>query len=148
MSGKMIEIPFVTIGDRRGLTGLQMLQHRGLSDFVRRFHDYFERSTNQDLALFIEPNRLTGKSSDLYQVFIDIVRATAEARSKKLGIEILVFDVTRPVQQIVINVGLVADVIISPLEVQKNPGQEGIVDLIMDKFQDLEEKIERRMREG
>lgn len=49
------EVPFVNIGNRRGLTGLQLMQDQALADFVKRFPDSFEYASNMDIALFIEP---------------------------------------------------------------------------------------------
>lgn len=50
-----MEVPFVTIGNRRALTGLQMAQDPYLAEFVKRFPDSFEYATNMDVAFFIEP---------------------------------------------------------------------------------------------
>lgn len=50
-----VEIPFVKIGNRRGLTGVQLMQYPYLADFVKRFPDSFEHPGNMDVALFIEP---------------------------------------------------------------------------------------------
>lgn len=50
-----VEVPFVKIGNRRALTGLQMMQEPWLADFVKRFPDSFEYAQDMDAAFFIEP---------------------------------------------------------------------------------------------
>ena len=55
MSYETVAVPFVTVGNRRGLTALQLAQHNYLRDFVRRFPDSFEPVYALDVILFIEP---------------------------------------------------------------------------------------------
>jgi hypothetical protein len=50
-----VEVPFLTIGNRRGLTGLQLAEEPWLAEFVDRFKDSFEYLPNMDVAFFIEP---------------------------------------------------------------------------------------------
>lgn len=49
------EVPFIKVGNRRALTGLQLMQEPSLADFVKRFPDSFEYAYDMDVALFIEP---------------------------------------------------------------------------------------------
>jgi hypothetical protein len=51
-----VAIPFVKIGNRRGLTGLQLVQEPWLQEFVDRFPASFEYVPNLDAAIFIEPD--------------------------------------------------------------------------------------------
>lgn len=51
-----VEVPFVKVGNRRALTGLQLMQEPWLTDFVKRFPDSFEYAPDMDAAFFIEPN--------------------------------------------------------------------------------------------
>ena len=51
-----VAIPFVKIGNRRGLTGLQLMQFPWLQEFVDRFPASFEYVPDLDVAIFIEPN--------------------------------------------------------------------------------------------
>lgn len=48
-------IPFKRIGNRRGLTGLQLMEDPELAAFVKRFPKSFEYAHNMDVAFFIEP---------------------------------------------------------------------------------------------
>lgn len=51
-----VEVPFVRIGNRRGLTAHQLREYPWLADFYRRFAHCFEPApTNIDAVLFIEP---------------------------------------------------------------------------------------------
>ena len=50
------EIPFVRIGNRRGLTALQLFNDDALWDFVKRFPESFEQHVEIDALLFIEPD--------------------------------------------------------------------------------------------
>jgi hypothetical protein len=50
-----VEVPFVKIGDRRGLTALQVREMPWLADFIKRFPDSFEPSVTMDVWLFVEP---------------------------------------------------------------------------------------------
>jgi len=50
-----VEVPFVTIGNRRGLTYQQMMQYPHLRDFYNRFKSSFEVCLNADAVLLIEP---------------------------------------------------------------------------------------------
>lgn len=53
-------VPFVSIGNRRGLTDEQIFNDRGLADFVERFEACFERDAYRHIWIFIEPEiRLT-----------------------------------------------------------------------------------------
>lgn len=54
MSFKDAEIPFVKIGNRRGLTHEQIMNYPWISDFVQRFRTCFENSINPDVLLLIE----------------------------------------------------------------------------------------------
>lgn len=48
------EIPFVQIGNRRGLTSQQMVELPWVAEFYRRFSDCFE-PCDMDAVLLIEP---------------------------------------------------------------------------------------------
>lgn len=50
-----VEVPFVRVGNRRGLTDEQLTESRYLADFVRRFSQSFEYDAKQSVWLFIEP---------------------------------------------------------------------------------------------
>ena len=50
-----VEVPFIKIGNRRALTGLQIMQEPWLKEFIERFPASFEFCINQDCAFFIEP---------------------------------------------------------------------------------------------
>lgn len=58
-----VEIPFVTIGNRRGLTSTQLVQHPYIREFYERFRDHFEVDANIDAVLFIEPGTTPPKPS-------------------------------------------------------------------------------------
>ena len=47
-------LPFVKIGNRRGFTGMQLIENKELADFVKRFPNRFERNGYYDSMLFIE----------------------------------------------------------------------------------------------
>ena len=49
-----VEIPLVTIGNRRALMGLQIVQMPWLRDFIEQFKDCFEFAPNMDAMFFIE----------------------------------------------------------------------------------------------
>lgn len=50
-------LPFVKIGNRRGLTMLQIIENPEIADFVSRFPSSFERVMSMDAVLFIEPDQ-------------------------------------------------------------------------------------------
>lgn len=50
------EVPFVQIGNRRGLTAEQIADTPWLADFYRRFKQQFEVAMDVDAVLFIEPH--------------------------------------------------------------------------------------------
>jgi len=50
-----VEVPFVQIGNRRGLTREQVEDNPWLLDFVRAFPASFEPAIDQDALLYIEP---------------------------------------------------------------------------------------------
>jgi hypothetical protein len=56
MKYKTFEIPFVTIENRRALTGLQIVQMPLLRDFVETFRRYFVYVPNYDAVFYIGPN--------------------------------------------------------------------------------------------
>lgn len=49
-----VPIPFVTVGNRRALTDLQLEQNPELNDFVNRFRDNFERDHLREIWILIE----------------------------------------------------------------------------------------------
>jgi len=51
-----VAVPFVTIGNRRGLTAMQIVEHEYLAKLVRMFPDSFEYHPLADVMLFIEPD--------------------------------------------------------------------------------------------
>ncbi len=53
---KTVAVPFVKIGNRRGLTRLQIVEMPWLADFVKRFPTSFEPAADLDAVLFIEPD--------------------------------------------------------------------------------------------
>ena len=50
-----VAVPFVMVGNRRGLTCQQLAEHDYLRDFVERFPQSFERDLVFDVWLFVEP---------------------------------------------------------------------------------------------
>jgi len=50
-----VAVPFVKVGNRRGLTAQQLEDDPALKAFVTRFPDSFERSVTHDIWLLIEP---------------------------------------------------------------------------------------------
>lgn len=50
-------VPFVQIGNRRGLTKTQLVERPELAAFVKRFPASFEVSFNLDVVFFIEPEQ-------------------------------------------------------------------------------------------
>lgn len=53
------DIPFVKIGNRRGLTARQMRELPWVAEFYRRFPASFEPCYGMDAVLFIEPPALS-----------------------------------------------------------------------------------------
>jgi hypothetical protein len=51
-----VEVPFVSVGNRRGLTALQLVEDPYLMQFFERFRSSFELVLNMDIYLFIEPD--------------------------------------------------------------------------------------------
>jgi hypothetical protein len=49
-----IEVPFITVGNRRALTRLTIANEPAVADFVRRFAHCFECDPYTDMYLFIE----------------------------------------------------------------------------------------------
>jgi hypothetical protein len=54
MIGEDIEIPFVKLGNRRGLTHLQLMESRAICEFFVRFRHCFELHEYVQIWLFIE----------------------------------------------------------------------------------------------
>jgi hypothetical protein len=50
-----VEVPFVQIGNRRGLTREQLEENPWLLDFYKRFQHCFELHHSMDAVVFIEP---------------------------------------------------------------------------------------------
>jgi hypothetical protein len=50
-----VEVPFVKVGNRRGLMATQLVEFPWLREFVERFPDSFEQAPYFDVLLFIEP---------------------------------------------------------------------------------------------
>lgn len=55
MTAESVEVPFVRLGNRRGLTKQQIVEDPALMDFVNRFPCSFELDPTRDCVLFIEP---------------------------------------------------------------------------------------------
>lgn len=55
MTYENIAIPFVTIGNKRCLTSLQLLLFPHLDDFVKQFPDCFELHPYLDVLVFCPP---------------------------------------------------------------------------------------------
>lgn len=55
MSFESVAVPFVTVGNRRGLTRLQLAEYSYLRAFVEKFPASFEVTNAFDVVLFIEP---------------------------------------------------------------------------------------------
>jgi hypothetical protein len=58
------EVPFVVMGNRRGLTAQQLQEDQWLADFVKRFPDSFEMHVDADVWLFKEPPQSTPQSTE------------------------------------------------------------------------------------
>lgn len=55
MKAETVEVPFIKIGNRRGLTHIQLYEDPCLMDFVRSFQHCFEQHPEACVVLFIEP---------------------------------------------------------------------------------------------
>lgn len=60
MGYESVEIPFVNVGNRRGLTGQQIVEQPWLQEFIKRFPCSFEPMFVADILLFIEPGGSDG----------------------------------------------------------------------------------------
>lgn len=58
-----VEMPFVKIGNRRGITATQMRELPWVAEFYRRFPDSFEPCYEVDAVLFIEPDAALSRPS-------------------------------------------------------------------------------------
>lgn len=56
-----IKVPFTTVGNRRCLTHLQLMEDPDLMAFVERFPDSFEHDILRDAMWFIEPGDIVAK---------------------------------------------------------------------------------------
>lgn len=60
---EIVEVPWVMMGNRRGLTAAQLRENEWLMDFYKQFKDCFEPLFDCDAVVFIErgqPTNLTG----------------------------------------------------------------------------------------
>lgn len=67
MGSLTFEIPFITIGNRQCLTGIQMTEEPAIADFVNRFSKCFARSFRQDVVWFYPDGDAPEFETDLEQ---------------------------------------------------------------------------------
>lgn len=82
MPSQSVEVPFIDINGRKGLTGLQMLEHPELAAFVKRYEHCFERPANMDVVILKEGESLSIAKA---QVMHNLLTDASEAAEKWLN---------------------------------------------------------------
>ena len=60
-----VAVPFVKVGNRRGMTAQQLEDDPALKAFVNRFPNSFELSVTHDIWLLVEPPKTASRVREL-----------------------------------------------------------------------------------